>query len=238
VGVLGPPPVPGRDPEPGARQPRAQSPLPAAAATQGLERELRASLVSNQACWGAVGLYRDRRQPDFDDSEARFLAGLSAPIADGFRRSLLLTARPPADLPDGPGLLVLDHRGDLESVTTAALRWIEELGDPGSGQSLPMVVRAVAAQARHAGDDHPHAPVSARSRAATRSGRWLVVHAMRMHGAETGRIAVIIEPADPREAAPLIVAATGWRTGNAPSPSWCCRAPPPARSPSGSTSPR
>jgi DNA-binding NarL/FixJ family response regulator len=104
---------------------------------------------------------------------------------------------------------VLDHRGDLESVTTAALRWIEELGDPGSGQSLPMVVRAVAAQARHAGDDHPHAPVSARSRAATRSGRWLVVHAMRMHGAETGRIAVIIEPADPREAAPLIVAAYG-----------------------------
>jgi DNA-binding CsgD family transcriptional regulator len=156
-----------------------------------------------------VALYRDRRQPDFDDSEARFLAGLSALIADGFRRSLLLTTRPPTDLPDGPGLLVLDHRGDLESVTAAALRWIEELSDPRSGEPLPMVVRAVAAHARHAGDGHPHAPVSARSRAATRSGRWLVVHAMRMHGAETGRIAVIIEPADPREAAPLIVAAYG-----------------------------
>jgi DNA-binding CsgD family transcriptional regulator len=176
---------------------------------QGLERELRASLVSNHACWGAVGLYRDRRQPDFDDSEARFLAGLSALIADGFRRSLLLTTRPPADLPDGPGLLVLDHRGDLESVTAAALRWIEELGEPGSRRPLPMVVRAVAASARHAGDDHPRAPVSARSRAATRSGRWLVVHAMPMHGAGTGRIAVIIEPAHPNEAAPLIVAAYG-----------------------------
>jgi DNA-binding CsgD family transcriptional regulator len=176
---------------------------------QGLDRELRASLVSNHAAWGAVGLYRDRSQPDFDDDEARFLAGLSAAIADGIRRSLLLTTPPPADLPDGPGLLVLDHRGELESVTAAATRWIEELGEPPSGQRLPMVVRAVAAQARHAGDDHPHAAGSARSRAWTRSGRWLVVHAMRMHGAGDGRIAVIIEPAHPHELAPLIVAAYG-----------------------------
>jgi DNA-binding CsgD family transcriptional regulator len=175
----------------------------------GLERELRVSLVSDGGCWGAMGLYRGPGQPDFDDAEADFLASLSAPIADGFRRALLVTTQLPDELPDGPGLVVLDHRGQVESVTAAALRWIEELVEPPHQSPLPMVVGAVAARARRAGEDGDNADASARARASTRSGRWLVVHAMRMHGGGEGRIAVIIEPAHPHELAPLIVAAYG-----------------------------
>ena len=49
-----------------------------------------------------------------------------------------------------------------------------------------------------------------RSRLRTESGRWLVVHASRLAGEEqNGRIAVILELAQPLEIAPLIAAAYG-----------------------------
>lgn len=176
----------------------------------GHEHELRASFVSDGSCWGAAGLYRIAGRPDFDEREADFLASLDSVIADGFRRALLVTAPLPEDVPDGPGLIVLDHRDEVESVTTAALRWMEEIVDPGRPQAHPpLVVRAVAARARRAGDENRGGKESSRARTYTQSGRWLIVHGMRMTGGDEGRIAVIIEPGRPDEIAPLILRAYG-----------------------------
>jgi DNA-binding NarL/FixJ family response regulator len=54
-----------------------------------------------------------------------------------------------------------------------------------------------------------HDTGTARARVQSRSGRWLVVHgfALRETGADTGRTALVIEPATATEMAPIIVQA-------------------------------
>jgi hypothetical protein len=52
--------------------------------------ELTASFVTGSMFWGSVRLYRDRRRPDFDMVEAAFVAALSGPLAEAFRRALLM----------------------------------------------------------------------------------------------------------------------------------------------------
>jgi DNA-binding CsgD family transcriptional regulator len=173
----------------------------------GFEGELRASFVRDSNCWGAVSFCRGRATPDFDEQEAHFLASLSTSIADGFRRALLVTAGLPDDAPDGPGMVVLDHNGELEAVTDGALRWMDEIVDdrPSRGM-LPAVLDAVAARARHVGNMASQEQ-SARARACTRSGRWLVIYGMRLQDRGEGRIGLVIEPATSREMAPLMLAA-------------------------------
>src|SRR6266705_7011610 len=65
--------------------------------------ELRASLVSEDRCWGCLGLFRDRGDLDFTEEEAAFVAETGAHIAAGIRRALLLNAlampRPSSDVP-------------------------------------------------------------------------------------------------------------------------------------------
>ena len=177
----------------------------------GLEHELRASFTSGGSCWGAAGFYRDARLPDFDEDEASFLVALCRHIADGFRRALLVTAPLPSDIPEGPGVLVLDPRDEIEFSSVAAERWAEELvedvGQPPRG--VPIVVLAVAARARRAGDREDGLDRSARARAYTRSGRWLILHGMRLNGPEEGRVAVTIEPGSGPEIAPLVLQAYG-----------------------------
>ena len=176
----------------------------------GFEGELRASFVRDGNCWGAVSFCRDRTKPDFDAQEANFLASLSAPIADGFRRALLVRATFHEVAPESPGMVVIDGNGALESVTEGALRWMGELIEdrPNRGV-LPAVLEAVAARARHAGTMEGRPEQSARARTYTRSGRWLVVHGMRLQGGDEDRIGLIIEPARAYEIAPIILSANG-----------------------------
>lgn len=180
----------------------------------GIVRELRASFVSDGACWGSAGFYRTEGQPDFTEEEAKFVASLGPIVADGFRRALLVTATLPNDCPDGPGLIVLDRHDQVESVTQTALRWLDELVDEGVIHSpihspFPLVVHAVAARARQAGNRLVGPQQSARARAYTGSGRWLTLYGMCLEDTEDGRVAVIVEPARPQEIAPLIVSAYG-----------------------------
>jgi DNA-binding CsgD family transcriptional regulator len=176
----------------------------------GFEGELRASFVRDGNCWGAVDFCRGRTTPDFDEQEAKFLASLSAPIADGFRRALLVTDGAWEEAPDGPGMVVVDHKGMVESVSDGAVRWLDELVDERpKGGILPAVLDAVAARARHAGSLDASPDQSARARACTRSGRWLVVHGMRLQDRGEGRIGLVIEPATSHEMAPLVLSAYG-----------------------------
>jgi DNA-binding CsgD family transcriptional regulator len=178
---------------------------------QGIGWELRTSFVTDSTCWGTMGIYRDRDEPDFSDEEAAFLAGISSTLAEGFRRSMLISSVVAEESPDGPGLLLLDDEGNVTSITGTAERWLEELVDLGDLMEgrLPLAVTAVAdrAKAIDGGVDSP-AP-QARVRAYTRSGRWIVLHGTRLGGASEGQMAVIVEPARSAELAPLIVQAYG-----------------------------
>ena len=177
----------------------------------GIGWELRASFVSESACWGTIAICRDRGEPDFSDEEAAFLAELASTLGDGFRRALLIGSLDTEDAPDGPGLLLLDDDNNVTSISPAAERWLEDLvdlGDPRAG-GQPLAVTAVADRARAI--DHgldARVPV-ARARVHTRQGRWLVLHGTRLSGASAGQTAVIIEPARSAEIAPLIVEAYG-----------------------------
>ena len=71
------------------------------------------------------------------------------------------------------------------------------------------VVQAIAARARAIAPGTDPLELAARSRVRTRSGSWLLLYGTRLSGAEEGCTAVIIQPATPREIAPVIAMAYG-----------------------------
>jgi DNA-binding NarL/FixJ family response regulator len=172
---------------------------------RGVRREMRGSLVSDGAAWGAFGMFRTGAAEDFDEDEEAFLQSVVPLLADGFRRALLLTAALPSEAPDGPGIVVFDEHEDVESVSEAGSRWLAELSESGCDH---LAIRAVAVRARRAGNEGA-TERSARARAYTRSGRWLTLHGTRLQTPAGERIAVVIEPSRPHEIAPIILHAYG-----------------------------
>jgi DNA-binding CsgD family transcriptional regulator len=162
----------------------------------GFDAELRVAFVDRDGqCWGSLILVRDRGRPDFDPQTTAALERLAGTLAAGLRHTMVAqqaTVEPPAH---GPGLVVLDRHGQVESLTQAARHWLDRLGQD------PPVLAAVAASA--------HASGPARARVRTPAGQWLVLHGARLDGDPQGRVSVIIEPPRPDELAPLLVAAYG-----------------------------
>ncbi|HZS02471.1 MAG TPA: helix-turn-helix transcriptional regulator [Chloroflexota bacterium] len=175
--------------------------------------ELRAVFRSGDAAWGFVSLWREDGQRPFSAAEERLVAELSAPIAEAFRRAALLQATGSPASAEAPGLLVFNQHGVLESFNEQAQAWLRELPptslhDPdGCGVAIPTGIRSVVAVAHAiaAGVERG----AARARIHGRSGRWLVIHAFPLHGAqdEASKTAVVIEPAKASEIAPIIVEA-------------------------------
>jgi DNA-binding CsgD family transcriptional regulator len=177
---------------------------------RGIGHELRSSFVADSGCWAACALYRSPREPDFATSDALFLASLSATVAEGFRRALLVAAVAGDDSDDdGPWLVLLDDADGIESISAAAERWLAGLADvgPGTRGHLPAPVHAVAARARAAAEGD--ADGLARVRAMTVTGRWVTLHGTRLKGRSSALTAVIVEPAQRAEIAPLIAQAYG-----------------------------
>src|SRR5919202_6782370 len=194
-----------------AHSPRYQEIL----APMDLGDELRAALVEGSKCWGFMCLHRERSSPNFTPAEAALLAKLTPHLAEGLRTALLIgDAQEPSPLPDGPGLLLLGDDLSLAAITPAAEGWLAEVakGDWPSSSELPEAVYAVAARLLELerGGSNAQAGLIPRTRLRTASGRWLVLHASRLHAQGTeGRIALIFEEARPSEIAPLIVDAYG-----------------------------
>jgi DNA-binding CsgD family transcriptional regulator len=169
----------------------------------GFGDELRAALVDGQATWGALVLMRGSDREPFSPADAALVEAVTAQLAEGLRRALLLDpdAPPPPDGEDAAGVIVLAADGSTAFADEVAAAWIDELGGHGS---VPPVVRAVATQARTMAAGSRHNGRFARARVRAASGRWLIVRASALADEPGAQVAVMIEPARPHELAPLV----------------------------------
>ena len=184
-------------------------------AAYGIGDELRVSAVEDGNYWGAIGLLRNADQAWFTKEDVDLFVSLSPVLATAFRRAIVAATKHRVELApvaDGPGVIVFDGAGNVESISPAAERWIEDLReDPKPATpAASATVQIVAARARtlHAGDDPLQ--LVARARVQTTSGDWLVIYGTPLSSPAGGdRVAVIIQPATPNEVAPLVALAYG-----------------------------
>ena len=178
----------------------------------GIGDELRAAFVVDGSYWGAVGLLRDQDRPWFTEDDVRVLAGLSEVIARGARRSIVnVVVEDLVPTTEGPGVVVFDADGQPESITPAAEHWISCMREfpPPPTPAQSRQVQAVAARARAGAAGGDPLQLAARSRVQTTSGSWLQLYGSAMCGGPAGRVAVIIQPAQASEVAPLVALAYG-----------------------------
>jgi len=174
----------------------------------GYSDELRVVLSSGTATWGALTVFREKDRPYFSPSEVRLVTSLTGLISDGLRRSLLLDDAC-ADRHD-TGMLVLDPDDGVDLANQAVENWVDELGiGTRAGTALPLVIRAVARQARAIGGREERqggeaGTRPARARVRTKAGRWVIVRASLLGEGMTAPVAVLIEAARPAEMAPLL----------------------------------
>ena len=173
----------------------------------GFDDELRVTLATDSGTWGGVVLMRETDRPHFSDAEANHLASLSAALAEGLRRAILHGAPPAEDGELGPGLVLLAEDNTIELADPAAHRWLAEL-DTADGGRPPIVVHTVADRAR-ANAAGTGADSIATARVRTQSGRWLTVRGSILGDEPDTHVAVILEPAQLPELAPLIADAFG-----------------------------
>ncbi|HZJ05064.1 MAG TPA: helix-turn-helix transcriptional regulator [Nocardioidaceae bacterium] len=178
----------------------------------GIGDELRVSFVRDGVYWGAASFLREEGASFFDERDIALLSGLGEVIAEGLRRSMLTSAPGPNELDRvaaGPGVVVFDEHGQLESISPAAEMWIAEMievpapADPSQSKA----VQAVAARARSLLEGQDPLGLEARSRVRTRTGRWLLLYGTRLSGAAPDRVAVVLQPATGNEVAPLVALA-------------------------------
>ena len=177
----------------------------------GFGDELRAALVDDAAAWGAITLLRTSDREHFAPDDATLVASVSAYLAEGLRRAMLLTAvsAEQANDEESAGLLLLGSDDSITLADAVAERWLAELRETSRGQPLPPVVAAVASRARSIVDGRAAASAIARARVRTASGRWLLVRGSMLGAEADAPTAVIIEAARPHELAPLIADAYG-----------------------------
>ena len=177
----------------------------------GGDQELIAALRTRTGeVWGALGLYREPGSAMFDESEKAFLTAVSPHLAEGARRALVFGEATDPDWPDGPCLLIVDERGELESSTPGAARWLSELpdGDPARGR-LPSAVQSVAVTALRLSGESDWADEAATARVRSRAGRWVMLHGAVLAPGGRPRATVIVEPAHPARIYPLLMSAHG-----------------------------
>ncbi len=111
---------------------------------------------------------------------------------------------------DGPGILVLDSRGRIQTWNRAAVHCLEDLADEGrGGDALPYAVGSAVSRMGHRiarGAADPSEPLDGRIRARGRSGRWYAIQASLSEPDAQGACStiVLIEPARPAEIVPIL----------------------------------
>jgi DNA-binding CsgD family transcriptional regulator len=173
--------------------------------------EMRATFVTNAACWGTLCLHRERATPTYTRAETTFLASLAPHIAEGLRKALLLEHTSGATTPEGPGVLILSDDLSVVTMNPAAEYWLAELVDAEGGDkhALPHTILTIVVrlQAIERGMEDT-ALAMPKVRLQTPGGQWLVLYASRLNrSGEQGQVAVMFEAAHPMEIAPLIMQA-------------------------------
>ena len=178
----------------------------------GLGDELRAALIANKQCWGVLCLHRENASHGFDGPEVGLIRRISPHVAEGLRRAITIGPATADTAGTGaPGIIVLD--GDLAviSMNPEAEAWLAEIDEAAwpSRSELPVAVYAAAARLARLeeGPARPQPPATVRLR--SRSGRWLSLHASRLHGPSAPQIGVIIEPAPVTQLSSLLLSAHG-----------------------------
>jgi DNA-binding CsgD family transcriptional regulator len=173
--------------------------------------EMRATFVSNTACWGTLCLHRERATPTFTLAEATFLARLTPHIAEGLRKALLLEHAPAATTPDGPGVLIVSDDLCVVTMNPAAEYWLAELAEAERGDkyALPHVIQTVVARLQSIEFEMTAEAIALpKVRLRMPSGQWVRLSASRLsRWGEPGQVAVMFEIAHPMEIAPLIMQA-------------------------------
>ena len=184
----------------------------------GLGDELRTALIAGKECWGVVCLHREEAAHGFDGREVDLIRRISPHVAEGLRRAVTIgpVAADTAST-GGPGIIVLDEQLAVVSMNPEAGQWLTEIDKaywPGSSE-LPVAAYAVAAGLvrLERGSAQPHLPTAVRLR--SRSGRWLSLHASRLHGPSGPQIGIVIEPAPATQISSLLLSAYGLTSAQA-----------------------
>ena len=170
----------------------------------GLGDELRAALVTGGHCWGYLCLHREDGELGFTAAEADLIRRLAPHVAHALRQAILLH-RPAADVPNRPGVVLLDEQMELMASTPEADALLPLIGHGSTRLPLPVSVYSVAAALTTA-----DRPPSLRVRATT--GGWLHLHASHLRTASDTHIAVVVEPAEPQSTLGVLLAAYGLTT--------------------------
>lgn len=181
-------------------------------APRGYSDQLRATFRIGTSTWGVVDLFRNAGRPPFTDREVELVTSMGTGVAMSLA-ALATRERHDgvATTPDGPGTALYDHDGVLQFIDSQAERWLTELtrsawDDPAT-HPLMAPIWSLLARAKAAAAGRANGPASVRLRTST--GRWLALHAscMRDSQGRPGHIAVVIEPANSAQIAPIIVEA-------------------------------
>jgi len=168
--------------------------------------EMRAAMVTKGRAWGCVVLHRSEGTGDFQPDDGRLMARLSRPIAEALRQSLRFDAARRPEAERAPGLLVLDAADDIELITPPTAALLEPmLAAESVPRAVPVAVLTLAADARRRGvaGELPaplHVPTPA---------GWITLHASLPDGGRSGRVAVVVQPADQDHVSPLRLEAFG-----------------------------
>lgn len=169
----------------------------------GCDQELLVALRTRDAeAWGLVGLYRETGRPRFSVQDIELVRRVAPGLAAGARHALLLGQAREPDLPQAPGLVILDERLAVESATPTSPGWLADLG--GTIETPPASVLTVA------GDVLGGSGGPAESRVRADSGRWIVLHGSRLDRRDGRRqVSVVIEAAQPVHLTSLLIRAYG-----------------------------
>jgi DNA-binding CsgD family transcriptional regulator len=176
----------------------------------GLGDQLRTVCADGSACWGYLALHRRKCSLNFTRSEAKLISAVSRQLAEGIRLSLLVENADDENVPEGPGLILLDDELAVVGVNSVAERLLDQvLLDPEVERVVPSAVFSVAALVRGL-ENRGEVSETPKARIKAASGRWLMAHATRLDEPDGERkIAVIVEPAPPLEAGAIALRAYG-----------------------------
>ena len=184
----------------------------------GLAYEMRGAFTSGGYLWGSMDLVRETGSPDFEPREVNLLRRIAPLLGNGLKVAALRMHVPVEEGgTDVPGVLTLNHRGNVVQHTPAAERWLRDLEDLSPGwrerDDFPRALRTVVMSLRRAlSPDRDRDEESVPSiRARARSGRWLTLYGCLTEATPERRAeaVIIIEPTKPEELLPFSMTAYG-----------------------------